>query len=193
MDWQTIISYMDWKAIISLISIAISIASLYVSRKSWSESNRPMITVKIHKNNSSGNNAILFDLVVENTGNRPAKEIKLDADQPALKRAYHQNIDNYDKEIIQECFNENGVIPILANGEYVKNFFGQVYFVQTTRTLAAKAKNFQNNSSKSSWKPFSKFNITVQYQDLDGRKYKDIMPVVITDNKNGFAGVAWNS
>jgi hypothetical protein len=180
---------MDFRLLVSIstliVSVVLSCASLYFARRSWSESNRPLITVKVSVDAKSGNNSVIFNLVVENTGNRPAKNIKLSVDNEKLNFAFDSPTEN-DLKAIEACFEEDTIISVLANGKSAKNGFG---------SISCKKSNDPNVATlqedlPSTWKTKARFEVKVKYQDLDGRKYTDCMPVLIADNDNGFAGVA---
>ncbi len=70
----------------SAAALVISTFSFYFSRRSWRESNRPIITTRI-STNSGGNVGSTLDLIVENTGNRPAKNVRLKVDPEELNAA----------------------------------------------------------------------------------------------------------
>jgi uncharacterized protein (UPF0333 family) len=57
---------MNFHVLVSIITLIVSIVSLYFARRSYSESNRPMITVKVSVDSNSGNLLTLFNLIVEN-------------------------------------------------------------------------------------------------------------------------------
>jgi len=61
---------------ISGAALIVSAFSFYFSIKSWRESNRPLITARV-STHSGGNVGCALDLIVENTGNRPARNIRL--------------------------------------------------------------------------------------------------------------------
>src|SRR5207253_2719998 len=71
--------------LVPLSALVISILSFYFSIKSWRESNRPLITARVSSLGMGGNVAIPLSLVVENTGNRPAKNIQLTVDKTKLE------------------------------------------------------------------------------------------------------------
>ena len=64
---------------------------------------------------------------------------------------------------------------MLANGRSVSNSFGFL----------------SRGSEQEDWVRHSSFNISIYYEDLDGRKYKHEVPLLIADDK-GFAGGFWS-
>jgi hypothetical protein len=63
----------------------VSLLSFYFSIKSWRESNRPLVTARVSSRGMGGNMAIPLSILVENTGNRPAKNIRLTVDSAILE------------------------------------------------------------------------------------------------------------
>lgn len=138
---------------------------------------RPVVIAKVEIP-SQGNTAAIFDLVVHNTGNAPAKNIRLSIDQIELETAFAPQIDEVLKDTILKCFTDEGIIPVLENGQYAKcarNSFG-VISVQP---------------GHSTWKNNAILNIKISYQDLDGNPYEYELPLKIGDNSS-FAGGAWS-
>lgn len=175
----------NFHVLVSIITLIVSIVSLYFTRRSYSESNRPMITVKVSVDSNSGNLLTLFNLIVENTGNRPAKNIKLSVDKEKLDLAFDSPKKN-DRKVIEACFGENTIISVLANGKSTESVFGSISCSQSSDP---NVRAFQP-TTLSVWKKEARFEVKVKYQDLDGRKYEDCMPVLIADNEHGFAGSA---
>lgn len=164
-------TYLDYGSIsISIIALLIAVLSYHFSIRSWRETNRPIVTAKVDTH-SSGNKGTALNLVVSNTGNRPAKNIRLSADTEYLKSFLNEKINEL-PESIQCCFSDRGIIPILENGREVTNSFG---------TIATDAPV---------WKGDQTTEIRLSYEDLDGRKFSHLIPIFITNNK-GFAGSFW--
>lgn len=158
----------------SAAALMISAVSFYFSIKSWRESNRPLITARI-ATHSGGNVGSTLDLIVENTGNRPAKNISLEVDPDKLNAALLLESNEPMRKQIEKCFSERGVIPVLVNGGSISNGFGFL----------------ARESDAADWVRHSRFNISISYEDLDGRKYKHEVPLLIADDQ-GFAGGFWN-
>jgi hypothetical protein len=153
-------------------ALIVSIISFYFSIKSWRESNRPLITVRTTSFGSGGNVGIPLSLVVENTGNRPAKNVRLTVENNALNTALVAELGDTLRKHVERCFSDDGVIPVLANGRSVSNGFGFL------------------SADDPTWKVQSRFEINVSYQDLDGRRYTHTNPLLIADDA-GFAGGHW--
>lgn len=159
---------------ISGAALVVSMISFYFSRKSWRESNRPIVTVRV-VTHSGGNAGSALNILVENTGNRPAKNVRLSVAPEKLKAALVSKNEQRRKQI-ENCFSDRGVIPILANGKSVSNSFGFL----------------SRDSEQEVWERHSRFDVSVDYRDLDGRKYKYNVPILVADDK-GFAGGFWSS
>lgn len=165
---------LDTSAIFSVVAMMIAGLSLAFSFYSWRQANRPLVTVRVSSNGLAGNMAIPLSLVVENTGNRPAKSIRLSVSQRSLKKALVPNANETLHEEIERIFKPETVIPILANGRSLKNSFG-----------------ITSNDEYATWKPWSLLDITVTYEDVDGRKFSEVNPIQLADDE-GFAGGVWN-
>lgn len=159
---------------ISGAALAISVLSVYFAIKSWRESHRPIVTA--HVATSPGSNVSAgLNLVVSNSGNRPAKNVALSVDEAVLEVAMLPTIDPAVKRFISQIFTARGVIPVLQNGKAVSNGFG----------LLGRGDN------QTDWNRLARFSISISYEDLDGRKYKHTVPILIADGR-GFAG-SWHS
>ena len=157
----------------SVAALIVSVLSFYFSIKSWRESNRPIVTARVG-NKSGGNVGASLILVVQNTGNRPAKNIALTVEVKELEAALLPTIDPTVKKYIEHIFTDRGVIPILENGRSASNGLG---FLRT-------------GDDQVDWKRLARLNVVISYEDLDGRKYKHTNPLLIADDR-GFAG-SWS-
>lgn len=158
--------------IVSGFSALVAIASLVFAMKSWHRTNRPIVIARI-STAQGGNLNIALNIVVENTGNRPAKEIKLTADKYAVLAALK---DSSNKQIpidAQRCLFDNHSIPVLANGKSATNAFGAI-------------------GTDGEWSAGARFSLRIEYKSLDGRKYRETMDIVLADDA-GFAQTFWNS
>lgn len=159
---------------ISLSAVTVSILSFYFSIKSWKESNRPIVVTRV-STHGGGNISTALDLIIENTGNRPAKNVKLSVDGEEMKVVMVAKEGDPLRNAIEGCFSEKTFIPILENGRKVSNSFG-IFTVE---------------KGKSTWKPNSILHVNLSYEDLDGRKYTHKIPILIADDA-GFAGTFWS-
>jgi len=156
---------------ISAAAFLVSIISFYYSRRAWNESNRPLVTARVSSLGMGGNAAIPLSIVVENTGNRPAKNIRLSVDKAKLNSSLLVNESDSLRRQIERCFSDEGFIPVIANGRQVSNSFGLLCEDGPT------------------WKG-DRLEIQVSYQDLDDRSFKHTIPLKIGEDA-GFASGFW--
>jgi len=160
--------------IISALAIGISFASLYFARRSWLQSNRPIITAFI-ATRAAGNVASIFDLVVANTGNRPATNVRLIAKPKDIQNLIHPNAGENQQKVILNCFDNESKIPVLRNGEELSTAFGSSVDV----------------TAKDQWLNYvAEIPIGITYTDLDGRNYKAMLPLRVYA-RQGFGGASW--
>lgn len=168
----------DWKTILSVLAFLLSFVSFWFSRKSWLQSNRPIVTAAV-ETHSSGNQVIAYNLVVCNTGNRPGINVRLhvrenDFEICLAEWVKHGKDHNDVYSRIMRCFTNDGEIPLLLNGRNMINSFG-----------------YTRGDNKTFWCYGASLPITVEYYDLDGRKYKSKLTIRIKDS-SGFAGGSWS-
>jgi len=137
------------------------------------ELNRPVVTARV-ATHDGGNTGIALNIIVQNTGNRPAKNVRLLVKEKDLEEALLPNADDKFKGHVKRCFSDEGIIPILENGRSVSNSFG---------AMGAR-------SGGETWKVNSMLNIEVLYQGLDDRVFSHIIPLKVSDDA-GFAGSFW--
>jgi hypothetical protein len=153
------------------LALVVSLVAYYFNRKSWRETYRPIVTARI-TTVASGNRGIALNIVVNNTGNRPAKNIRLLVNQNDLESTLSSKEDSQ-RSLIENCFSSQTVIPILENERSVSNSFG-----------------FLSDREDSTWKVNSTLNIEILYEDLEGRSFKHKIPLLLAGDE-GFAGGFW--
>ncbi len=162
------------KTAVTVCAFLLSVLALIFTRRSWFESNRPVVTAEI-VTHSGGNHAIFYNLVVHNTGNRPATEIELQANISDIEKAINKNTSaNLQKEI-HRCFSLKGIIPLLHQQSKVLNGFGLTSVKQEENVLVYDAI----------------IPITIKYKDLNGKKYSSKQTLIVKDSEF-FAGSGWN-
>lgn len=159
---------------IATVAMVVSLVSFYFSRKSWKASNRPLVTARVTSFGMAGNVAILLSLLVENTGNRPAKNIQLSVEAETLDPLFVADESHTLRKQVETCFSDEGIIPILANGKSISNSFGML-----------------SDDHNCTWRGRVRFDIQVFYQDLDGREFHHTNPLFTADD-SGFAGGFWS-
>ena len=163
--------------IVSAFSLFFSVLALYISRKSWQQSNRPIITARVTSAEPGGEKGTPLNIVVENTGNRPAINIRLSVPLNILEShlADNQVTEQKYKTQITRIFSERGVISVLGNGKHITNSFGFL----------------SGGNIDSAWKDEARMEISIYYEDLDGRKFTHRNPLFIAGDE-GFASTSWN-
>lgn len=158
---------MSIAVILSVVAIAISLLSFGFAVYSWRQANRPMVVARV-TTESGGNTGISLNLLVENTGNRPARDIELIAKKGDVLSASLQAVIPKDAE---RCFFSGIRIPVLANGHCSTNAFWHLGQVD-------------------SWRAGAEIRITLRYRDLDGRRFSNKNLLVLADDA-GFAQTFW--
>jgi hypothetical protein len=108
---------------VSLAALAVSALSYYFAIRSWRESNRPIVTARV-ATHSDGNRGAALNLIVENTGTRPARNVCLVVEEAKLAEAFDPALDDDSRAAIRACFALKFAIPVLANQASVSNAFG---------------------------------------------------------------------
>ena len=158
---------------VPVAALLVSVLSFYFAIKAWRETNRPLITARVSSLGMGGNVGVPLSIVVENTGNRPAKNIRLRVDQKELDSFLTSTGGDSLRRQIHACFSDDGVIPVLANGKSVSNSFG-----------------FLADDDNVSWKGDPHFDVEISYQDLNGRGFRHRLPLFVKEDA-GFAGGFW--
>jgi hypothetical protein len=114
-----------------------------------------------------------LNLVVENTGNRPAKNLRLEVNEAALAAALAKTASDDHREEIRACFSSKFGIPILPNGMSASSAFGLISY-----------------RDDNDWEFHSRIPISIRYEDLEGRKFKHSHDLFVADN-SGFASAHW--
>jgi hypothetical protein len=161
------------RTIATIISPILSGLSLYFTRRFWFATNRPIVCVKI-MTEQSGNRNNCYNLVIFNTGNRPALNVRLYAEEKDINNILVENINPKEESLvngIKRCFSRDTFIPLLINGENVSNSFGT-----TGRDGVLIYK--------------SKLKIKINYEDFHKKKYSYEQILVVTTSE-AFADSSW--
>jgi hypothetical protein len=166
--------------LISLAALVVSIVSvtivIYTRRRSF----RPIVTIAV-KTHAGGNVAIVYDLIVRNSGAIPAKNIRIKADKDALASALGRDASIKNQERWLACFDQ--VIPFLQNSDYVSCSFG---------TTEANDAGF--------WKYGATIPVSISYEGWVAKKYEsglwnnynELQTIRITDS-DSFTGNYWSN
>lgn len=164
----------DLKTGMAVAALLISLVSLYFTKTNWIQSNRPIVTAFVTEHHS-GMMAATFNLVIANTGNRPAVRVRMHASPENIKRLLANNASREKVQMIESNFLKSSEIPLLRNGEELTTSFGA----------------FTNNPNESPWLKYgSETEIIIRYQDLHGKKFESNQPLKIYA-REGFGGGVW--
>ena len=165
---------LDGKAIVATVSAIIAVAAVYVNFRLWSSENRPIVTAEIRTHGDAGNVSIVYDLVVRNCGNRPAANVQLSALTSAVEGALTPQISSQERRQLLRCFEAAYQVPLLHQGDTVRNAFGSTSIEPDRNVLVYGAK----------------IPIVITYQDVDGRNFQSMLTLVVRDTTN-FADAGW--
>jgi hypothetical protein len=162
----------DVKTGVAVVALLLSVFSYLFTRKSWFENNRPIISAEI-KTHSAGNRAITYNIVVHNTGNRPAADILLTTDEESINKLLAETSIPSVAEEIRSIFSSEGEIALLHSGKTVSNGFGHT-----------------SGDEKSPLNYGVKLPIKITYRALNGKKYTTKQNLILKDSEY-FAGSGW--
>lgn len=156
---------------ISFVSALISLGSVAFAVKSWHMTHRPIISARI-TTAAAGETSTALDILVENTGNRPAKSIKLIAKRGDVLRAMKHPEQAVPTDA-DHCFFEHKIIPVLANGKAASNAFGAV-------------------GQDGEWEAGAKIPLEIEYFSFEDKRYTGTMDLWLVDDA-GFAQTFWGN
>jgi len=165
------------RSIFTVIAVIVSFWSGYTVRRLWYQANRPLLSAAI-KENSTGEDTILFDLVIYNSGNRPATDIYFQAEECQIDLIFTENTDNDIKKELKKLFSKETKIQLLLNSSEVKTAFSGC------------SRN-PSNTDSCILNYEAELPITIHYKDIDGNKYSSKINLHIRDS-NGFGGSIWS-
>lgn len=156
--------------LISITSVLVATGSFFFAIFSWAETHRPLVTARV-TTHSGGNMAIALDILLENTGSRPAFDVQLSAKAEDVKRAMLDSQAPVPTDVERAFF--SGVsVPVLANGRSITNSFGSL-------------------GQQAIWRAGATLPATVRYRGLGGRRYVEPCTLLLADDA-GFAQVYWS-
>jgi hypothetical protein len=158
----------------SAAALIFSLVSLYFTKVNWVQSNRPIVVAYVTEHHA-GNGASTFNLVLLNSGSRPAVRIRLVASHDNIRKLMAPGVPEARFRMIEHNFLSVSEVPLLGNGERLITSFGA----------------FTPNSDTSWLNYGAETEIVVAYQDLNGRKFKSALPLKIYA-RDGFGGGIWD-
>ncbi|WP_235039665.1 hypothetical protein [Vreelandella profundi] len=163
----------DIKTGVAALALLLSVFSYLFTRRSWFESNRPIITAEI-KTHSAGNMAIVYSILVHNTGNRPAADILLTTDEQSINKLLAKTSTLSAEKEIRRIFSAAGEIALLHSGNTVSNGFGHT-----------------TGDQESPLNYGVKLPIKISYRALSRKKYTTKQNLILKDSEY-FAGSGWS-
>lgn len=160
---------------VSAFGALVALLSLLLSRKNWLEANRPIVTAYVDHEGSAGGITI-FNLYLRNSGSRPATSVQLVAQSSDIHQLLEEEVDTDRKKDIEGVFSHESRVSILHHGETLVTSFG----------LATE------DSSQRWLKYGQEIHVEIRYADLEGRKYKSLVPLRLRP-REGFGGGVWTS
>lgn len=165
---------MNWEILIASVALVISVGSALFSYYSWRESNRPLVTALVAEH-ASGSLSSIFDLILSNTGGRPAVNVRIFAEPAEIALLTDPEASEKLKDAIANCFSEESMVPVLRNGEELRTAFG----------------SYHGDDAKSKWLNYGVvISIRLTYEDIDGRGFVSNLPLKIFA-RSGFGGSSW--
>ncbi len=160
---------------VSAVSALIAFASVFITRKNWRDSNRPVVSAYVDED-SGGEGITVFNLYLQNTGTRPATLIQLHAAEADVQRIVAEQAEAKRRKHIETVFSKESRLSVLHPDETVVTSFG----------LAS------SNPCEQWLKYGEEFPIQVTYRDLEGRRYKSQLHLRVRP-REGFGGGVWKS
>ncbi len=151
-------------------ALIIAISSFIFAVMSWRDTHRPIVTAFI-RCPVSGNSGTGLEIVVSNSGNRPAKDVQLHALKTDLQKSIAAPVGDKMREAVERCFSKETFIPVLEGGKQVTNSFG-IFTV--------------GDNNHDTWHYKSILEVVITYEGITGRKYSNRNKLQIVCNK-GFA------
>lgn len=160
-------------AVIAAVSAGIALLSVFMTRKNWSDSNRPVVSIYVDEK-SSGPGITVFELLVTNTGARPALSVQLTAKPSDVDRLIADGADEKRRKQTREVFGAESRLTVLKPSETLMTSFG----------LAT-----QNPGQQ--WLNYGiEIPVIVRYSDTEGKRWRT-KTSLRTRPRQGFGGGVW--
>lgn len=157
--------------LISLGSMLVAIFSVYFTVRLWRKTNRPLVTARI-STHSGGNINIMLDILIENSGTRPAIDVQLQAREVDIRTAMLMPDGDDLPTDAKRVFLSNIVVPVLPNGRVLSNSFGCL-------------------GQDGVWRPGARIPLKVLYRGVEGSRYIEQGELLLHDDA-GFAQTSWS-
>ncbi len=161
------------REIIPIVALIVSLCSLLISLDVWRRSFRPIVSAAV-KTHAAGNVLIAYDLVILNSGTRPARNIRIRPVGNSLDAALGRDATADNRQRWLACFDQT--IPVLQPNERVSCSFG------TTQV-----------NDTGFWKHKATIRIRLIYEEWLGgfmRRYPEEQDIQIVSSES-FTGFSW--
>lgn len=163
---------MTFDTAIALVALLVSLLTFGASIIFWRRQFRPIVTAAI-RTHVAGTQAIMYNLVLLNSGTIPAKNIVLGVDELTLVAALGDDATTENKTRWLACFSATPRIRILHNGDRTSCSFG------TTQI-----------GNSGFWKNRATISITIKYEGWFGLSYTQQQMLEVVDSAS-FTGYMW--
>jgi hypothetical protein len=140
--------------IVSVAALVLAVVVHLFTRKSWRESYRPVITVRVLPLKEKTQ---MVKLLVTNSGNRPAINVKISPqNEEDFRKALAPEAKEWEIKSIESCF--KNTVDVIANGETLPAAFGTI----------------KQTDAPGAWKDDpTLLLVKIEYNDLSGNKWTD--------------------
>ncbi|MGD1905605.1 MAG: hypothetical protein ACFB0C_06370 [Leptolyngbyaceae cyanobacterium] len=151
----------------TIIIACVALFNVFTIREFQKQNHRPILSIFIRTKKST-NTHDEVELVVKNSGNLPATEIRLVADEQQVLHCVHESAKDKNPYLddILYILGGKSLNPLIVNGEE-----DMVEFYRSTGSWAL--------SEKDIWKRKSSFPVKICYKDLNKYKYHSRQTLVI--------------
>jgi len=157
---------------ISVTALSVSIVTVVFVIWSWRAVNRPFVIARV-VTAKSGNMATALNLLIENTGKRPARNITFTCTASKLEDAMSPMCRNAFADDVHKVFDSGTTIPILDSGTSTSCAFG-MFSIQ----------------GDSTWVTDAQLPVLIKYQGLGRRRFSQEITLILRDDQS-FTGESW--
>lgn len=162
-------------AFVAAMGAVVSLLSVFITRKNWKDSNRPVVVAYVDEE-SGGGGITVFNLHLQNTGTRPATAVRLNAHHVDVEKLISKQAPPERRNNIEKVFSEESRVAVLQPGEVLTTSFG-----------------LSSTDPSQQWLEYGiEIPIEISYQDIEGHKYRSKLPMR-TRPRLGFGGGVWKS
>lgn len=162
-------------AVVAAASAAIALFSVFMTRKNWRDSNRPVVVAYIDEE-SFGDGVTIFNIYLTNTGTRPAIGVQLYAKDSDIKKIISPKAEAKRRKQLQDIFTSESRVAVLKPEETLLSSFG-----------------LASTDQGQHWLEYGiEIPVVVRYADPEGRSYTTRVPLRARP-RAGFGGGIWQT